>query len=302
VSVRRLDAEQGRVVPDGCEITRCICGADDCRVLIERVPSGCLVRCNVCGMHYANPRLLRRLVRQAAGKAIEPQIDEDKILEPDRWEKTFAFRLAVLNKHAPAKGRLLDIGCYAGFLLRKARDDGWEAFGVEPSVSAARYARERFGLDVQVGTLEEARCKAGTFDALGLFEVIEHVPDPNSVLMEAHRVLKPGGLLLVETPTIDNWLYKVLRGKWRHFISAHFWFFSERTLLPLLEKHGFRAVEVTRVGRHTSVRHLIAVLSQHFRPLAKAADLLLVRLFHLGGVTIYLNLRDNMLIAARKKD
>lgn len=279
----------------------CVCGADDYSVVIEKIPSGRLVGCNACGMHYSNPRLVEFIIKDAAGKQLDPHIDEDKVQEPARQWKTFEFRLKMLNKHGPKRGKLLDVGCYAGFFLKMARDAGWEVFGVEPRVGGVQYAREEFGLDVEVGTLEEVNYESDRFDALGLFEVIEHVPDPNSVLSAANRVLRPGGLILVETPTIDNWFFRVLKGKWRHFIASHFWFFSERTLGSLLERHGFEPLATVRVGRYTSIRHVAAVLQRHFRPVAVAIDLIFCKLLRLGAVTIYLNPRDNLLIVARKK-
>ena len=287
--------------PAGYETVRCICGADDYSIVIEKIPSGRLVKCNVCGMHYANPRLLRLLVKDATGKDLNPEVDEDKVREPERWRKTFQFRIRKLNEHLPSRGRLLDVGCYAGFFLRAANDDGWEAYGVEPTVGGVLYAREKLNLDVQVGTLEEAKYESKRFNALTLLEVIEHVPDPNSVLSEANRVLKPNGILLIETPTIKNWYYRLLKGKWRHFISGHFWFFSEEALSALLETHGFEPLEVLCVGRYTSVRHIVGVLNQHFRLASVIAEFVFVKLLRLGGVTLYFNFGDNMLIVARKK-
>jgi len=289
-------------LPPGCERVRCVCGADDYRIAIEKTPSGRLVRCNVCGTHYSSPRFLRQMIRDKAGGERFAEVDDDKVKEPDRWDRTFGLRLRLLNKHAPKKGKLLDVGCYAGFFLKIARDDGWEAVGIEPTIGGARFAIETLGLDVRITTLEEAQCESEGYDALALLEVIEHVPDPNAVLREANRVVKPGGLILVETPTIDNWAVRLLRGKWRHFIDGHFWFFSEKTLAALLEKHGFDVVEAVRMGRYTSIRHIAGVLRQHFRPLSRILDIVLVRLLRLGGVTVYLDLRDNVLVVARKKD
>lgn len=302
VDGRVVQEGQGEPVASRYETVTCVCGSDDCTTVIERVPSGRLVRCNVCGMHYSNPRLLDWIIKDAVGKNLYVQVDEDKVKEPDTLWKTFEFRLKVLNKHAPARGTLLDVGCYAGFFLKMARDAGWEVRGVEPKVGGVNYAREKLGLTVDIGTLEEVGYEAEQFDALGLFEVIEHVPDPNSTLGEASRVLKPGGLVFVETPTINNKFMKILRGRWRHFIGSHFWFFSEQTLASLLEKHGFEPLEVVYVGRYTSIRHIAAVLQRHFKPISVVIDLLLVKLLRLGAVTVYMNLGDNFLIVARKKN
>lgn len=95
--------------------------------------------------------------------------------------------------------RLLDVGCGAGTFLEAAARGGWEATGVEVSRTAAEHVTG-LGFEVFCGELEKADYAEGHFDVVILSEVLEHVPDPRSLLEASARVLRPGGLLWGTTP------------------------------------------------------------------------------------------------------
>jgi len=112
------------------------------------------------------------------------------------------------------KGKLLDVGCGNGRFLAMMRDLGWEVVGVEPDRQAARIAQERFGIPVMVGTLEDANFSRGSFDAVTINQVIEHVYDPIALLQACRRVIKPNGQLVVVTPNIESLGHAVFRESW----------------------------------------------------------------------------------------
>jgi len=100
------------------------------------------------------------------------------------------------------RGRVLDVGCGPGWLLKAFERRGWETKGTELSGEAAAFAREELGLDVASQELSELNIPGGCYDAAVLWHVLEHVPEPQAVLCEVSRVLKPGGALLLGVP---NW-------------------------------------------------------------------------------------------------
>ncbi|MEZ4580535.1 MAG: class I SAM-dependent methyltransferase [Caldilineaceae bacterium] len=94
-----------------------------------------------------------------------------------------------------AAGALLDVGCAAGTFLLAMSHWGLDGNGVELNAAeVARQTRERYGLDVIAGTLEDAHLAPAQFDAVTMWDVLEHVYDPAQTLREIHRLLKPGGI------------------------------------------------------------------------------------------------------------
>lgn len=151
--------------------------------------------------------------------------------------------------------RLLDIGSAKGVFLDVARENGWEAMGIEPSDSDSTYARQVFGLPVFTGTLEEANLPSNHFDAVTMWDVIEHLKDPHETVTEAFRVLKPGGLIFVLTPNHDSLVTLFSRFAYRLALRrfplerilypvVHLYFFTPKTLSYLLRRSGFNIVRV----------------------------------------------------------
>jgi len=151
------------------------------------------------------------------------------------WLRTFAPRI-------PRRGRLLDVGCAAGFFLAEAQAH-YEVQGVEFSAWSSAYARERLKLPVFTGTLQQARLPAAHFDVITLWDVIEHVPEPVPLLSEAARVLRPGGCLVLST---GDWgsAYAQARGVDWHLMTPpwHLSMFSRATLQRAAERAGLHVV------------------------------------------------------------
>jgi len=117
----------------------------------------------------------------------------DFVLE--RLEET----VASLARYRTSLNRWLDIGCGTGTLLRAATNGGWNALGTEVAPAAVEAVRAN-GLQAMLGTTDQLDLPAGGFDVVSLVEVIEHVPDPDALLGDAARLLRPGGALYVTTP------------------------------------------------------------------------------------------------------
>jgi SAM-dependent methyltransferase len=142
-------------------------------------------------------------------------------------------------------GRLLDVGCGNGAFLLTMRGLGWQVEGVEPDPAAATQARAQ-GLAVQVATLDAAVLPAGTFDAITLSHVIEHLLDPADALERLGRALKPGGVLVSLSPNPEGLLAERFRESWfeldcpRHLVIP-----SRFALHAIAECCGLRATTFT---------------------------------------------------------
>jgi 2-polyprenyl-3-methyl-5-hydroxy-6-metoxy-1,4-benzoquinol methylase len=173
---------------------------------------------------------------------------------PHHRDPNYIEELKLLERHVPARGRLLDVGCNMGRMLSLARPRGWETVGVEPSPALSRLAREQFGLTVYNCFLNEVPDEEkGTFDALTTSDVFEHVPDPREFLRDAKQFLKPDGVLYIKVPNARWKIFKqrvagllgreVARGAWDAFEDlAHY---TDATLATMLESEGFSSIEMT---------------------------------------------------------
>lgn len=155
--------------------------------------------------------------------------------------------------------RLLDVGCASGVFLDIARKKGFDVKGVEISEDLADYARKEFHLDVS-HDLIEAGYPTSSFDVVTLLDVIEHLPPSllEKMIKEIHRVLQPGGILVLRTPGEDAMLRqiaktlyfgsaKVVEGPMHLFYSyEHILSFSPATLKILFERNEFSHLESRR--------------------------------------------------------
>ncbi len=111
-----------------------------------------IVRCQTCGHMQLDPMPGEQLL----GSSYSDAASEDYIEEEVGQRATARLALGRIETHAPQRGRLLDLGCWVGFMLAEARARGWHTVGVEPSHFASSYARDRLGLDVRTGELLSA--------------------------------------------------------------------------------------------------------------------------------------------------
>ncbi len=151
-------------------------------------------------------------------------------------------------------GRLLDVGCGNGRFLDQMRQLGWKVTGVEPDGAAASVARENLGSQVFECSLEEAELPSGRFDAITMNHVIEHVPDPIGTLRECHRVLKPGGKLVVATPNIKSMGCQAFGAYWRGLeVPRHLHLFCPQSLCMAAERAGLEVQAIWTSTRECSL-------------------------------------------------
>jgi SAM-dependent methyltransferase len=167
--------------------------------------------------------------------------DVEKALRPH-----FQRRLHTINTYLPDRGRLLDFGCAAGYFLQIAQHDGWHIAGVELSRAMAEQASQM--LDVPIATTLDD-LPPGQFDAITLWEVIEHMPDPLAVLRQLCARLRPGGVLMLSTPNTGHWQAVRAPELWRSYRPpSHLIYFTAATLEETLRTAGFERIAVQKTG------------------------------------------------------
>jgi ubiquinone/menaquinone biosynthesis C-methylase UbiE len=218
-----------------------------------------LVKCEQCGLIFQNPRPDAAEMEQHYPPDYEPFLNfgtkKSSWLHQKSVEYGLNKRAQAVNKHVKS-GRLLDIGCAVGDFLAFMRDKYlWQACGVEVSEHAANIARTHYGLDVFTGTLEEAEYADNSFDAVTMWDVLEHLHDPSATLREIQRILKPGGVLVFRVPNGDSIDAKFFGSYWAGLDSPrHLYVYGKSTLKQLLENNGLNLLDASsRQGSYVGV-------------------------------------------------
>ncbi|HWO00174.1 MAG TPA: class I SAM-dependent methyltransferase [Blastocatellia bacterium] len=144
-------------------------------------------------------------------------------------------------------GRILDVGCGAGFFLRALDEGRWERFGIEIGKVASEQAARSLGDDhVSAGTLIEKGFDDSYFDVVTFWSALEHTNEPRANLIEARRILKPGRTLIVQVPNVASYQSRWFEGDWFALDAPrHRYHFSARTLDRLLAETGFETYRRT---------------------------------------------------------
>lgn len=296
------------------------CGADDADPFFDApLAPGQVVKCRRCDMVYVSPVDIRGLNYSEDDLAYMEHLRTSSDLDDLERGWEFAFLQARLEERpalqknyegildriarhvGSADGRLLDFGAGWGFFLAEARNAGWDTAGVEPLPGHALYAREELGLDVIPDVLRPDTFPSESFDVVTSLQVFEHLDDPAAELAKIVEVLRPGGLLALEVPSIDTPLLKLARGKHRHFVPDHYWFFTPETLQRFVTRHDLETIESYHPTRRLSVRWLVNVIGKRYMPagltqrLSAASERLRV-----ADLEVPLNFLDVALIIARK--
>jgi len=222
--------------------------------------------------------------------------------EAPLYIKTFEKRMKLLEQHGLKPGKALDVGCAAGFFLDVLKRRGWDVHGVELSPAIAKHAQQEFELGdrVFVGSLDECPHEDNTFDLITMWDVVEHVEDPVPFLAKAVELLADDGYLILETQNVESRFARMLGTKWQHYKHLeHLYHFSPKTIEKLLDRVGLEIVDRTPRygGKHVS----LGFVRERATRVHPAMRYLLAPLVPLSGVSFYVNLRDEMVVVARKK-
>ena len=218
----------------------CLCRSQD----IQIVDKDCnLCRCNACGYIFDSPRPAQKeIVAFYSGEEKYDSWLQDSAARDALWKRRLKL---LLPQRSP--GNLLDIGTGIGQFLHHAKPYFTQVAGTEISASGAKVARERYGLKILEGQVDDLGLPESSFDNVTLFHVLEHVPDPAQLAGICYRLLKPGGILAVAVPNdVMGWGSLVKR-------------IGKRMGLPPFQKFS-RVIGVARAGASREI-HL-----SHFTP------------------------------------
>ncbi len=246
--------------------TCALCQAHQAELVVRETDGRTIVRCLNCGMRHVHPfpsdEALAAIYQTEAYFGMnspDPSVGYSAYAVGQIVSTTDRERLRLLARWHPPPGRLLDVGCAFGSFLLAAHEAGWQPLGLEISEPAARTAREKFGLEVFNGTLQNFALPEESVDAVTLWEVIEHVREPIEELRRAARLLRPGGVMALSTPNAASLRARQEGPDWYgyHVSREHLLFFSPETLSRALQSAGFRVVHTRTRTVDPSLRRLL---------------------------------------------
>jgi SAM-dependent methyltransferase len=170
--------------------------------------------------------------------------------------------LKQAKKLLPKARRLLDFGSGKGQFLAVAKSLGWQGVGIETEAARGEFAREKYGVDVQISSYENGLVGESPVDLISLNHVLEHLPEPMPLLRELleHNLIQ-GGLLYVEVPRADSWQAQIAGDAWMHWdIPKHLSHWTEPVLTAQLEGLGFSKVGERSFSIHLGVLGMLQAL------------------------------------------
>jgi 2-polyprenyl-3-methyl-5-hydroxy-6-metoxy-1,4-benzoquinol methylase len=210
------------------------------------VAEGPLKKCSLCGQ-----------LLSSCSKTYYEKSNQDYDIKEGTWpsKKDFVRLLKRRTRDIDSIAKMLsknyhdinmlDVGCSNGSTVFIANNLGLQAEGVDPAANAVQNGKER-GIKLHLGFLEDVAFTDNLFDAITLYEVIEHVADPIPLLKECHRILRANGIVLIGTGNTDSWTCQIRKSRWDyiHQHGGHVSFFSPRSLEVLARQTGFTVVKV----------------------------------------------------------
>ena len=214
------------------------------------------VRCRTCGLLRSDP-----VLNAAATDSLYRESGFTYGGETANLQYTYGTYLRGLERHGTRKGALLEIGCGNGFFLEEALRQGYSpAAGVEPSHEAVAGASEHIRPFLTTGFFRPGLYAPEQLDVVCLFQVLDHLREPNTVLRECGRLLKPGGLMLTIQHNAAALSARLL-GKRSPIIDIeHSYLYTPQTLKRLFEKCGLAVVHSGPSWNRYSVSYLAHLL------------------------------------------
>ncbi len=223
---------------------RCdICGSKDWRQLFvtyDRLriseESFQIVECADCGVLQTLPEMSEDDLAKFYPNDYWGGEPSEKWIQSSQSDKTDFVKRCHLEG-----GRILDVGCGAGFFLQALSEKKWLRYGVEIGVEAASAAANILGSEnIFKGTLVEAKFEGAFFDVVAFWSALEHTNAPRANLIEARRILKPGGTIIVQVPNAASYQAEIFKGDWFALDAPrHRYHFNLQTLKRVLEDTGF---------------------------------------------------------------
>lgn len=223
--------------------------------------SGSRIPCNSCNVSWTYlPEAIdaAALYRDEVYAVVD---NRNSIFEKIIFSESRAI-LKQAKKLLPSARLLLDFGSGKGQFLAVAKTLGWQGLGIETEAARGEFAREKYGVDVQIAYYQNGLVGKSPVDLISLNHVLEHLPEPISLLRELlDSNLQKGGLLYLEVPRADSWQAQLAGDAWMHWdIPKHLSHWTEPVLTTQLEALGLSKVAERNFSLHLGVLGMLQAL------------------------------------------
>lgn len=265
-----------------------------------------IFRCDVCKSLYVYPQPEKAQLEAIysedyfkRGNKYLTDTGNDAISDINRTNDL--SKITLITRYC-SSGTLLDVGCAYGSFLTTAISHGFEVQGIEVSAAATAYVRYSLKIEVQNIDFSVAHLPENHFDVVTLWDVLEHLPDPDGALRQANRILKPGGILALSTGDVTS-VWSRLMGRYWQLLTPpqHLFFFSPKAIHSMLSQNGFTPLHLGHIGKKATLGFILFKARETFGSMITPLCTLMQWL-KLDKKSIAVNLGDIMCVIAEKKD
>ncbi len=212
-----------------------------------------LVRCTSCELVFVSPRVHAPTIVASYREGEDPTF----VSQAEARERTFARSVERIEDLTGGPGSVFDIGTAGGSFLAAARARGWKVDGCEPNKWLAAWGGKHYGIDIRPGPLTDHDLPNAQYDVVTLWDVVEHLPQPSTIIERAKQLVKPGGYLIVTFPDVGSPSARLLGRFWPFLSSVHLFYFSKTTMERMLQKAGFELVHTRPHTQQLELSYLL---------------------------------------------
>jgi 2-polyprenyl-3-methyl-5-hydroxy-6-metoxy-1,4-benzoquinol methylase len=200
-----------------------------------------IVKCNNCGFSF--------IPKEHRKKTNYDEYRDDEVLQEVRKSNSYIkiqrhkLRLSLIKKYKK-QGNLFDIGTGWGHFLYTAKICSYNVDGIEISKLMHFFATNDLELNVRNEDLYEAEIPKNQYDIVTMWDVLEHLNEPQKAVKKAHEILKPDGIFVLQIPAIDSKIAKIEKEKWIMLSAEHINYFTKNSIKLFLENNGFEVLKI----------------------------------------------------------
>jgi SAM-dependent methyltransferase len=197
-----------------------------------------MLKCQECGLfiktEMQNKEVLKKMLQNMLLSACH------RPMGPERRMMKAHMQLDEIEKYVDP-GRIFDVGAASGFFMKAAQERGWEADGNDISIAAVKWGKQHYNLDIYYDFFEDIELPNALYDAVVMWNTLEHTHDPAETIAAAKRVLKPSGILYIRIPEKGS-----VEALTKHYEPLHFFEFRIDILQQYLNNQGFEELQIDK--------------------------------------------------------